>query len=201
MIIKKAVYDYGFALAKQYVDKNLPEIAIAGKSNVGKSSFINMICNNGKLSRVGQKPGKTILINAFKINDSFYLMDFPGYGYAKVSDKEKQRWAELMEGYLSISRQLKCVVLLLDIRHNPTEQDKQMIKWLTYYQIPFIVGATKADKLGSSQIPKALKNISVSTGIILNQIIPVSSEKRTGKEEILKRMEEMLMLEAEEITD
>ena len=100
MIIKKAVYDYGFALKEQYIDKNLPEIAIAGKSNVGKSSFINMLCNNNKLSRVGQKPGKTILINAFKINDSFYLMDFPGYGFAKVSDKEKERWASLMEGYL-----------------------------------------------------------------------------------------------------
>ncbi len=197
MIIKKAVYDYGFALKEQYVDKNLPEIAIAGKSNVGKSSFINMLCNNNKLSRVGQKPGKTILINAFKINDSFYLMDFPGYGFAKVSDKEKERWASLMEGYLSISKQLKCVVLLLDIRHDPTTQDIQMIKWLSYYHIPFIVGATKADKIGTSQIHKALKNISVKTGIILNQIIPVSSEKRTGKEEILARIEEMLQAENE----
>ncbi len=194
MVIKKAVYDYGFALASQYVDKNLPEIAIAGKSNVGKSSFINMLCNNGKLSRVGQKPGKTILINAFKINDSFYLMDFPGYGFARVSDKEKERWAELMEGYLSTSQQLKCVVLLVDIRHSVSEGDKQMIKWLTYYRIPFMVCATKADKLSASQIQKSLKTLSVETGIIMNQIIPVSSEKRTGKEEALKRMEELLSI-------
>jgi GTP-binding protein len=197
MIIKKAVYDYGFALAKQYVDKNLPEIAIAGKSNVGKSSFINMLCNNGKLSRVGQKPGKTILINAFKVNDSFYLMDFPGYGFAKVSDKEKARWAELMEGYLCISRQLKCVVLLVDIRHSVSEGDKQMLKWLTYYQIPFIVCATKADKLSASQTQKALKTLSVETGIIINQIIPVSSVTRKGKEETLNRIEELLSIDTE----
>ena len=193
MIIKKASYDYGFAYHSQYVDKGLPEIAIAGKSNVGKSSFINMICNNGKLSRVGQTPGKTILINAFKINDAFYLMDFPGYGYAKVSEAEKQRWAGLMEGYLGTSEQLKGVVLLLDIRHNPTTEDKEMIKWLSYYHIPFVIGATKADKLSASQIEKAKKTISVDTGIIINQIIPVSAVKRTGKEEILASMEEMLL--------
>ena len=197
MLIKKAVYDYGFAFHSQYIDKGLPEIAIAGKSNVGKSSFINMICNNSKLSRVGQTPGKTILINAFKINDSFYLMDFPGYGFAKVSDKEKQRWAGLMEGYLARSEQLKGVVLLVDIRHDPSEGDKDMIKWLTYYHIPFIVGATKADKLSASQIEKAKNNLSVQTGIIKNQIIPVSSVKRTGKDEILSKMEEMLLREVE----
>ena len=195
MIIKKAVYDYGFAYSSQYIDKNLPEIAIAGKSNVGKSSFINMICNNGKLSKVGQTPGKTILINAFKINDGFYLMDFPGYGFAKVSDKEKERWAGLMEGYLARSEQLKGVVLLIDIRHNPSEGDKDMIKWLSYYHIPFIIGATKADKLSASQIQKAKKNLSVETGIITNMIIPVSSVKRTGKEEILSKIEEMLVRE------
>ena len=112
MIIKKAVYDYGFALAEQYKPQPLPELAVAGKSNVGKSSFINMLTNNSKLSRVGQTPGKTILINAFKINDSFYLMDFPGYGYAKVSNAEKRRWASLMEGYMQNSEALKGVILL-----------------------------------------------------------------------------------------
>ena len=192
MIFKKAVYDYGFALAEQYKPQPLPELAVAGKSNVGKSSFINMICNNGKLSKVGQTPGKTILINAFKINDSFYFMDFPGYGFAKVSDKEKERWAGLMEGYLARSEQLKGVVLLIDIRHSPSEGDEDMIKWLSYYHIPFIVGATKADKLSASQIQKAIKTLSVETGIIANMIIPVSSVKRTGKEEILSKIEEML---------
>lgn len=197
MIIKKAAYDYGFAYSSQYIDKGLPEVAIAGKSNVGKSSFINMICNNGKLSKVGQIPGKTILINAFKINDSFYFMDFPGYGFAKVSDKEKERWAGLMEGYLARSEQLKGVVLLIDIRHNPSEGDKDMIKWLSYYHIPFIIGATKADKLSASQMQKAIKTLSVETGIIANMIIPVSSMKRTGKEEILNKIEEMLNRESE----
>ncbi len=192
MIIKKAVYDYGFALESQYKDKGLPEIAVAGKSNVGKSSFINMLANNGKLSRVGQKPGKTILINAFKVNDAFYLMDFPGYGFARVSFQEKQRWAGLMEGYLRTSEQLKGVILLLDIRHEPSEADKEMINWLAYYHVPFIIGATKADKLSASQTKEAIKTISVATGIIANQIIPVSSVKRTGKEQILALMDEML---------
>ena len=192
MIIKKAVYEYGFALPQQYKPQPLPEIAVAGKSNVGKSSFINMITNNGKLSRVGQKPGKTILINAFKLNDSFYLMDFPGYGFARVSDAEKDRWSRLMEGYLRTSEVLKGVVLLLDIRHAPGQGDREMLNWLTYYHIPFIIGATKADKLSQSQIQKALSILSVETGIIKNQIIPVSSTTKQGKEEMLQAMEELL---------
>ncbi len=197
MIIKKAVYDYGFGLSSQYTDKFMPEIAVAGKSNVGKSSFINMIANNGKLSRVGQKPGKTVLINAFRMNDSFYLMDFPGYGFARVSDSEKRRWAELTEGYLAKSSQLAGVILLLDIRHSITEGDRSMLQWLNYYHIPFIVGATKADKLSASQKQKALRTLSTETGVILNQIIPLSSETRAGKEEILSAMEEMLARFAE----
>lgn len=192
MIVKKAVYDYGFGLSSQYTGKNMPEIAVAGKSNVGKSSFINMITNNGKLSRVGQKPGKTILINAFKINDSFYLMDFPGYGFARVSDSEKRRWAELTEGYLAKSENLAGVILLVDIRHSITEGDRAMLKWLNFYHVPFILGATKADKLSASQREKALKTLSVETGVIINQIIPLSAQTRAGKEEILTAMEEML---------
>ena len=192
MIIEKAAYDYGFALAEQYKPQPLPELAVAGKSNVGKSSFINMLTNNSKLSRVGQTPGKTILINAFKINDSFYLMDFPGYGYAKVSNAEKKRWALLMEGYMQNSEALKGVILLIDIRNKPSEGDLQMIEWLDYYHVPFIVCATKADKLSASQTQKALIELSRQTGIILNQIIPVSSTKKTGKEQTLKAIEELL---------
>lgn len=192
MIIKKAVYDYGFGLSSQYIDKGLPEIAVAGKSNVGKSSFINMITNNGKLSRVGQKPGKTVLINAFKINGAFYLMDFPGYGFAKVSGSEKRRWAELTEGYLAKSENLAGVILLVDIRHPITQGDKDMLKWLNYYHVPFILGATKADKLSASQREKALNSLSVETGVILNRIIPLSAQTRAGKEEILSATEEML---------
>ncbi len=192
MIIKNAVYDYGFALAKQYRDKGLPEIAVAGKSNVGKSSFINMLANNGKLSRVGQKPGKTVLINAFKMNGEFYLMDFPGYGYARVSDDEKERWASLMEGYLSSSERLKGVILLLDIRHEIGDGDKAMLDWLQYYHIPFVIGATKADKLSASAITKAVNTLSRSTGMITSMIVPVSSETRAGKEKILSLIDEML---------
>ena len=192
MIIKKAIYEYGFALPEQYQPQPLPEITVAGKSNVGKSSFINMLTNNGKLSRVGQKPGKTILINAFKLNDSFYLMDFPGYGFARVSDAEKDRWSRLMEGYLSISEALKGVIFLLDIRHAPGQGDREMLNWLTYYHIPFIIGATKADKLSKAQTERARSMLSVETGVILNQILPVSSVTRQGKEAMLEAIDALL---------
>ena len=192
MQIKKAVYQYGFALPEQYQPGELPEIAVAGKSNVGKSSFINMLTNHGSLSRVGATPGKTRIINAFCINDSFLLMDLPGYGYARVSDAEKDRWGNLIEKYLRGSRALKCVLLLLDIRHSPTEGDKQMLSWLHYYHIPFCIIATKADKLSRPQLQNRLLQLSRETGIIKNQIYPVSALQKTGKEAVLERLDAFL---------
>ncbi|MBP5662041.1 MAG: YihA family ribosome biogenesis GTP-binding protein [Clostridia bacterium] len=192
MNVRKTAYDYGFALKEQYRDKGLPEIAVAGKSNVGKSSFINLLAGNSKLARVGQKPGKTVLINVFRFNDAFLLMDLPGYGFARVSNDEKKRWAGLIEGYLSSSERLKGVILLLDIRHEPGQGDKEMLHWLQFYHVPFLLCATKADKLSASAQKKALQTLSVATGVITSRIFPVSAQTKQGKDAILSAMDEML---------
>src|SRR5690554_117270 len=128
--------------------KGKPEIAIAGKSNVGKSSFINYICNNRKLARTSKDPGRTRLLNYFECNKGkFYLVDLPGYGYAKVSYTEKRKWAELLENYFEKSQGLKHVFVIVDIRHNPTDDDMDLINYLYYYNIPFSIIASKSDKL------------------------------------------------------
>lgn len=183
---------YGFALHNQYKPLEWPEIAVAGKSNVGKSSFINMLTNIGKLAKVGQTPGKTRMINVFLINDDFTLMDLPGYGYAKVSEQEKMRFSRLIEDYLNQSGGLRHVFLLLDIRHSPTQDDKAMLNWLNFYRVPYSIIATKADKLSRAQIQKRTMELSREVGIIASEIYPVSSTTRLGKERVLEKLDEIL---------
>lgn len=192
MEIKRAEYAYGFALPEQYRPGSLPEIAVAGRSNVGKSSLINMLTRNSRLAKIGKTPGKTRIINAFIINQSFCLMDLPGYGFAKIEEKEKQRFSELIEYYLNSSAQLKHVFLLLDIRHHPTSDDKMMLDWLYYYQKPFSIIATKADKLSRAQQAKRLNELSRETGIITSGIYSISSVNGSGRERLLERMEELI---------
>ena len=192
MEIKRAEYAYGFALPEQYRPGSLPEIAVAGRSNVGKSSLINMLTRNSRLAKIGKTPGKTRIINAFIINQSFCLMDLPGYGFAKIEEKEKQRFSELIEYYLNSSAQLKHVFLLLDIRHQPTSDDKMMLDWLYYYQKPFSIIATKADKLSKAQQAKRLNELSRETGIITSSIYLISSINGSGRERLLERMEELI---------
>lgn len=192
MEIKRAEYAYGFALPEQYRPGSLPEIAVAGRSNVGKSSLINMLTRNSRLAKIGKTPGKTRIINAFIINQGFCLMDLPGYGFAKIEEKEKQRFSELIEYYLNSSAQLKHVFLLLDIRHQPTSDDKMMLDWLYYYQKPFSIIATKADKLSKAQQAKRLNELSRETGIITSSIYPISSINGSGRERLLERMEELI---------
>ena len=195
MEIKKAQYMYGFALMSQYQALQYPEIAVAGRSNVGKSSLINMLTNHSKLAKVGQTPGKTRMVNVFLLNDAFTLMDLPGYGFAKVSGQEKKRWAELIEGYFYNSPMLRHVFLLLDVRHDPTEEDLNMIRWLVYYHVPFSVIATKADKLSRAQLQKRLPELSRATGMIVNEIYPVSAVTRFGKERLLEKIGQVLSRE------
>ena len=183
---------YGFALHNQYKPLDYPEIAVAGKSNVGKSSFINMLTNIGKLAKVGQTPGKTRMINVFLINEDFTLMDLPGYGYAKVSEQERMRFSRLIEDYLNQSGLLRHVFLLLDIRHEPTQDDKAMLNWLNFYHVPFSIIATKADKLSKAQINKRRMELSREVGIIASEIYPVSSTTRLGKEKVLEKLDEIL---------
>ena len=147
MIIKNAEFYRSIKLKQDYFNENIPEIAIVGKSNVGKSSLINMLTKNSKLARVSKQPGKTRLINYFLINREFYLVDLPGYGFARVSKDEKASWDGMMKDYFESSKNLKLVVILMDIRHKPTEEDKMMLRFVEYYAITYMIGATKAAKI------------------------------------------------------
>lgn len=174
--------------------KNYPiEIAVAGKSNVGKSTFINFICNKKNLAKTSKEPGRTRLINYFDINQNkFMLVDLPGYGYAKVSNAEKMKWGALIENYFQNSKGLKNVFLLIDIRHDPTKDDMQMIEYLYYYKIPFTLIATKSDKLSRSAIMKRRKEIADFIGVGIDNIYVISSLKREGAQEIYNRIEQII---------
>ena len=162
------------------------EIALVGKSNVGKSSLINSLCNNHKLARVSGSPGKTRLINYFSINRQFYLVDLPGYGFAKAPKTEKEKWGQLMEQYLSSGR-VTHLFMLLDIRHEPTAEDKQMYQWVMYYGVPFTLVATKADKIAKSKRKQAA-NIAAKLLGAPPSALPYSGETGEGRLELLERM-------------
>lgn len=151
--IKKAVFETSVGLDGRFIEGG-PQIAMVGRSNVGKSSLINSLCRNSKLARISASPGKTRLINYFRINDAFYLVDLPGYGYAKVSKTEQESWGRLMESYLS-SGNVSHIFMLIDIRHEPSAADKQMLEWIIYYGVPYTLIATKADKLAKSKRQQA----------------------------------------------
>src|SRR5699024_9322864 len=169
---------------KQYPDSRLPEIALAGRSNVGKSSFINKLIQRKNLARTSSKPGKTQTINFYKINDKFYFVDVPGYGYAKVSKKERGKWGVMMEEYFETRDTLKACVMITDIRHAPTKDDVLMYDFLKYYELPVLVIATKLDKTAKGNRPKNLKQtcqtLAVESGDI---VIPFSAETGEGKDD------------------
>lgn len=192
-MIKSAIFETSVGNKSQLIDRGAPEIAVAGKSNVGKSSFINFICNNKRLAKTSKEPGRTRLLNYFNIDKGrFFLVDLPGYGFAKVNDAEKEKWGRLIEDYLQNSKALKNVFLLLDIRHNPTADDMLMLKYLYYYRIPFTIIATKADKLSRSAANKRKKEIADYVGVGVDNILTSSSLDKTGGEAIYSRIEEIL---------
>jgi len=184
--IKQAEFVTSVGLGGNYPVKTDAEIAIVGKSNVGKSSLINSLCNNGKLAKTSQTPGKTRLINFFGINRSFYLVDLPGYGFAKASKTEQQSWGALIETYLSSGR-VDHIFMLLDIRHAPTIEDKQMFEWILYYGIPFTLVATKADKLARSKQQAAANAAAKALGAP-PAALAYSSESGRGKDEMTFRL-------------
>ena len=174
-------------------ENKLPEIAFAGKSNVGKSSLINAIMNRKSLARTSAQPGKTQTINFYNINNEIYLVDLPGYGYAKVSEAEKKRWGEMIERYLNTSEQLRAVFLLVDIRHEPSANDKQMYEWMKYVGYDPVIIATKLDKIKRSQTDKQIKLIRTGLGADKDTIIvPFSAETRQGREIIWDFMDQIL---------
>ncbi len=151
MKIKKAEFVTSAVSAAQYPQDRDSHIAMVGKSNVGKSSLINAMTNRNKLARTSGRPGKTRLINFFRINDSFFLVDLPGYGFARAARSERERWGAMMEEYLAKDSRLKGMILIVDIRHDPTAEDIQMAEWIRYYQVPVLVAVSKSDKLGKTR--------------------------------------------------
>ncbi len=168
----------------QYPNSTLPEIALAGRSNVGKSSLINRLVNRKKLARTSSSPGKTATINFYKIEDALYFVDLPGYGYAKVSWNERQKWADMINEYLDSGSCLKAVFQLVDARHDPTKDDLSMFEWIKCSGLIYAVIATKADKLGKTVIEKNRLNIASKLGVSAENVIMFSAESGLGKDEI-----------------
>lgn len=193
MVIKSVQLETVCGITSKLPDNTLPEIAFAGKSNVGKSSLINGIMNRKSLARTSSQPGKTQTINFYNVNEVFYLVDLPGYGYAKANQEVKAQWGKMIERYLHSSKQLKAVFLLIDIRHDPSANDKQMYQWMRHYGFDPIIIATKLDKINRSQIQKQLKAIRVGLEAQKDTIIiPYSSLSKQGREEIYDLLDSIL---------
>lgn len=185
MVIKQAELDIVCGVTSKLPDTGMPEVAFAGKSNVGKSSLINGLMNRKSLARTSGQPGKTQTINFYKVNGEMYLVDLPGYGYAKASQAEKEKWGKMIEKYLHTSKNLKAVFLLIDIRHEPSANDRQMYDWILHNGYEPIIIATKLDKLKRSQVQKHLKM--VREGLQVKKgtaVIAYSAETKQGREEI-----------------
>ena len=193
MVIKNVNLETVCGITSKFPENTLPEIAFAGKSNVGKSSLINALMNRKSLARTSAQPGKTQTINFYNVNEAFYLVDLPGYGYAKVSEEVKAKWGKMIERYLQTSKQLRAVFLLIDIRHEPSANDRLMYSWIMAQGYHPIIIATKMDKLKRSQIQKAVKI--VREGLEASKetiIIPFSAETKQGREEIYEVIDGLL---------
>lgn len=190
MIIKDAVFITSVADKKKFLKSDKPIIAVVGKSNVGKSTFINMLANKNKLAKTSNTPGRTRLVNYFDFGD-FVLADLPGYGFAKVGKGEKQKWADLLESYFA-ETSVAHVFSLVDIRHDPTADDYQMINYLYHYALPFTLIATKADKLGKSKVKPQAKYLSEKLKVGVSNIIPIASLERKGRDDVLKKLDDIL---------
>ena len=199
MEIKTAEFITSMASYGDFAGRGLKQIAVVGKSNVGKSSLINCLCRRNKLARTSSTPGKTRLINVFQLNgeEGFHLIDLPGYGFARVDKQEKARWGQMMQDYFMKADELQHVFCLVDIRHEPTEDDKTMNTFLRQMDIPFTVIATKSDKISRGARQKQLAPICRALLVQPWEIICFSSEDRTGREELLQRLEEVLTAEEE----
>lgn len=173
---------------KQFPEESLPEIAFVGKSNVGKSSLINSLLGRRGLARTSSAPGKTRTINWYEIDSQLYFVDLPGYGYAKVSKTEQQKWGKVIEHYLHTRKALKLVLLLVDVRHEPGEGDRLMMDWLRYYQVPVLVVATKSDKIKRSQYDRQKKLLREALEIGEQDLLLYSSETKAGREELWQRI-------------
>ena len=194
MIIKNAELETVCGITSSLPSHDQPEFAFAGKSNVGKSSLINALMNRKSLARTSSQPGKTQTINFYHINDQLYFVDLPGYGYTKTAVVVKEKWGTMVERYLHKSSVLKCVFLLIDIRHEPSENDKTMYEWIIYNGFHPVVIATKMDKLKRSQVEKQVKLLRTGLGMEKEDIlIPFSAVTKQGREEIWELIEKIIL--------
>ncbi len=184
MVIKSVNLEIVCGITSKLPDNTLPEVAFAGKSNVGKSSLINALMNRKSYARTSAQPGKTQTINFYNINDALYFVDLPGYGYAKASKTEVEKWGKMIERYLTTSKQLRCIFLLIDIRHEPGENDKLMYDWIVANGYTPVIIATKLDKIKRSQTAKQIKLIRTALCAAESRIIPFSATSKQGREEI-----------------
>ncbi|MCI8885109.1 MAG: YihA family ribosome biogenesis GTP-binding protein [Dorea sp.] len=195
MVIKNVNLETVCGITSKIPENTLPEIAFAGKSNVGKSSLINALMNRKSYARISATPGKTQTINFYNINQEFYLVDLPGYGYAKVSEQEKQKWGQMVERYLHGSKQLRAVFLLIDIRHDPSANDKMMYDWIVSWGYHPIIIATKLDKIKRSQKDKQVKAVRQGLGLLPGtEVIPFSSVTKQGRDEIWELAEKEYLI-------
>ena len=193
MVIKNVSLETVIGVTSKIPQNSMPEIAFAGKSNVGKSSLINALMNRKSLARTSSQPGKTQTINFYNINDALYFVDLPGYGYAKVSRQEKEKWGRMIERYLRQSKVLRAVFLLIDIRHDPSANDKIMYEWILSNGFHPIISATKADKINRSQLQKQIK--AVKQGLDVEKdtvVIPFSAQTKQGRDEIYELIDGMM---------
>ena len=198
MIIRDVNLETVCGVTSKLPDNTLPEFAFAGKSNVGKSSMINALLNRKSLARTSAQPGKTQTINFYNVNDAMYLVDLPGYGYAKTSASEKEKWGKMIENYLHTSKKLQAVFLLIDIRHDPSANDKMMYDWMVYQGFTPIIIATKLDKIKRSQIQKNVKAIREGLKVMPGTvIIPFSSETKQGRDELWEVIDSFVLPQEE----
>ena len=199
MVIKNINLETVCGITSVLPENDQPEIAFAGKSNVGKSSLINALMNRKSYARISATPGKTQTINFYNINDEMYLVDLPGYGYAKVSEQEKAQWGKLIERYLHTSGQLRAVFLLIDIRHAPSANDKMMYHWIVEQGYQPIIIATKLDKIKRSQVQKCIKILKEGLELVPGtKVIPFSSQTKQGRDEIWDLIETEYLNQSEE---
>lgn len=193
MEIKRADFITSAASEAGFIRPDKPMIAVCGKSNVGKSSLINALAKNKKLAKTSNTPGRTRLVNYFDFGE-FILADLPGYGFAKVAKVEKLKWARLLEKFFSRSEEIAHVFSLMDIRHDPTADDRDMVEYLNHYILPFSVIATKADKLPKTRIKPAVRSLAAAIGLAEGNVIAFSSEDGRGREELLGKIESIITL-------
>ncbi len=191
--IKTAEFAFTAVDERGFERSNLPEIALIGRSNVGKSSLINALCGRKALARVSATPGKTREVNFYLLNNSFHLVDLPGYGYAQVSKVEQKRWAQMIEGYFASSPRIKLVLLLMDIRREPNDDDRQTVQWAEHNGLDFVLVATKADKLSKSQRPLACRKLSDQLqATFRQQAVCFSVTEGLGRADLLRAIEAAL---------